>query len=66
MNYFINRCLVKHLEGLKVAYDYTVRDSDNSILQFNYGEDSIDPCKTKYLDKFQFISNNYNGFVHKY
>ena len=63
---YLQRCLVKHLEGLKVAYDYTVRDSDDSILQFNYGEDSIDSTKNKFLTKFHFITNNYNGFVHKY
>lgn len=25
---YLQRCLMKHLEGLKVAYDYTVRDAD--------------------------------------
>lgn len=39
---YLQRCLVKHLEDLKVQYDYTVRNSEGSVVQFLYGEDSID------------------------
>ena len=31
---YLQRCLVKHLEELKVNYDMTVRDSSGSIVQF--------------------------------
>lgn len=34
---YLQRCLMKHLESLKVEYDHTVRDSDGSIVQFLYG-----------------------------
>lgn len=54
---------MKHLEGLKVAYDYTVRDADGSVVQFYYGEDSIDPNKVKYLEKFRFLSENFRSFT---
>ena len=30
---YLQRCLVKHLEGVTVAYDNTVRDSDGIVLQ---------------------------------
>ncbi len=30
---YLQRCLIKHLEGIVVNYDLTVRDSDNSIIQ---------------------------------
>jgi DNA-directed RNA polymerase I subunit RPA1 len=30
---YLQRCLIKHLEGLRVHYDNTVRDSEGSILQ---------------------------------
>ena len=30
---YLQRCLVKHLEGLMVSYDLTVRDSDGSVVQ---------------------------------
>jgi len=60
---YLQRCLMKHLEGLKVAYDYTVRDADSSIIQFYYGEDSIDPNKVKYLEKFRFLAENFHSFT---
>jgi DNA-directed RNA polymerase I subunit RPA1 len=34
---YLQRCLIKHLESLKVEYDYSVRDCDGSIIQFFYG-----------------------------
>lgn len=34
---YLQRCLIKHLEELRVHYDYTVRASDGSIVQFLYG-----------------------------
>jgi DNA-directed RNA polymerase I subunit RPA1 len=30
---YLQRCLIKHLEGLTVGYDMTVRDSDRSVIQ---------------------------------
>lgn len=46
---YLQRCLMKHLEALRVHYDGTVRDSDESVLQFIYGDDGIDPCKSRWL-----------------
>lgn len=63
---YLQRCLMKHLESLKVAYDYTVRDADQSIIQFYFGEDSIDTTKTKYLEDFKFLADNFTAFSHKY
>lgn len=51
---YLQRCLIKHLEGIMVNYDMTVRDSDGSIVQFNYGEDGLDICKTGFLKEKQF------------
>lgn len=31
---YLQRCLVKHLEDIKVHYDLTVRDADGSVVQF--------------------------------
>ena len=36
---------MKLLEGLMVHHDFTVRDSDGAVVQFQYGEDSMDICK---------------------
>ncbi|KAI9145358.1 hypothetical protein BKA69DRAFT_1050972, partial [Paraphysoderma sedebokerense] len=57
---YLQRCLMKHLEGLKVAYDHTVRDADGSILQFQYGEDALDVIKQKHLTQFRFCAENAN------
>ena len=46
---YLQRCLVKHLEGLRVAYDHTVRDDEGSVIQFLYGDDGLDTTKTHFL-----------------
>ncbi|KAI9488674.1 hypothetical protein BDB00DRAFT_877143 [Zychaea mexicana] len=63
---YLQRCLIKHMEGLRVHYDHTVRDSDGSILQFHYGEDSLDVIKAKYLNEFSFSAHNYEMLSNKY
>ena len=55
---YLQRCLVKNLEGLRIAYDHTVRDSDCSIVQFIYGEDGLDVTKTAYSQQFGFLAAN--------
>jgi DNA-directed RNA polymerase beta' subunit len=55
---YLQRCLIKHLEGLRVHYDNTVRSSDNSIYQFYYGGDGLDVTKQKHLQQFAFIAQN--------
>lgn len=39
---YIQRKLVKNMEDLHVEYDGTVRNSNGTIIQFNYGGDGID------------------------
>lgn len=63
---YLQRCLIKHLEGLRVHYDQTVRDLDGSILQFHYGEDSLDVLKQKTLDKLDFCAMNYQALLQRY
>ncbi|CAF4022192.1 unnamed protein product, partial [Rotaria sordida] len=46
---YLRRCLMKHFEGLVVNYDLTVRDSDGSVIQFQYGEDGLAVEKCTYL-----------------
>jgi len=40
---YIQRKLIKAMEDLKVNYDYSVRTSNNIIIQFIYGDDGMDP-----------------------
>ncbi|KAM6592751.1 hypothetical protein CsatA_000454 [Cannabis sativa] len=55
---YLQRCLVKNMEGLKVNYDHTVRDSDGSIVQFRYGEDGVDVHQTSFLANFEALAVN--------
>jgi DNA-directed RNA polymerase I subunit RPA1 len=63
---YLQRCLIKGLEGIQVNYDNTVRDSDGSVLQFRYGEDSLDVCKQTTLKKFDFNALNYRALMKRY
>jgi DNA-directed RNA polymerase I subunit RPA1 len=55
---YLQRCLIKGMEGLKVEYDTSVRDSDGSMVQFLYGEDGLDVTKQKHLTDFKFLLQN--------
>jgi DNA-directed RNA polymerase I subunit RPA1 len=67
---YLQRCLVKHLEELRVNYDLTVRDSAGSVVQFLYGEDGLDPMSAGLLsgksNELLFLSRNHQALVHKY
>ncbi|KAH9482769.1 DNA-directed RNA polymerase I subunit rpa1 [Psilocybe cubensis] len=62
---YLQRCLIKHLEGIRVHYDNTVRGSDNSIYQFAYGGDALDVTKQKHLYQFDFIVQNNKSFARR-
>lgn len=64
---YLQRCIVKHLESLCVQYDHTVRDtSDGSVIQFHYGEDSVDVTKSKFLFNFDFFKENCDTLIKSY
>jgi DNA-directed RNA polymerase beta' subunit len=56
---YLQRCVVKGMEGLHVEYDTSVRDSDGTMVQFLYGEDGLDTTKQKYLNDFTFQAQNF-------
>jgi DNA-directed RNA polymerase beta' subunit len=56
---YLQRCIVKGMEGLHVEYDTSVRDSDGTMVQFLYGEDGLDTTKQKYLNDFKFQAQNF-------
>ncbi|KAK5137137.1 hypothetical protein LTR08_000642 [Meristemomyces frigidus] len=60
---YLQRCLIKGMEGLKVEYDTSVRDADGTVVQFLYGEDGLDVAKAKYLSDFKFAAENYMSLV---
>ncbi|KAJ8463756.1 hypothetical protein ONZ45_g17475 [Pleurotus djamor] len=55
---YLQRCLIKHLEGIRVHYDHTVRGSDQAVYQFHYGGDGLDVTKQKHLYQFGFVAMN--------
>ena len=69
---YLQRCLVKHLEDLRVAYDFTVRDSEGSVYQFLYGEDGMDVTQAAYLPptgdegQLTFLSDNAPALSHSF
>jgi len=44
---YLYRRLSSALQDLKIAYDYTVRDANENIVQYLYGEDCLDVSKTE-------------------
>ena len=60
---YLQRCLIKGMEGLKVEYDTSVRDSDGSMVQFLYGEDGLDITKQKQLMEFKFAAENFMAII---
>ncbi|KAI4118470.1 MAG: hypothetical protein LQ345_001498 [Seirophora villosa] len=60
---YLQRCLIKGMEGLKVQYDSSIRDADGSMVQFLYGEDGLDVTKQKHLTDFKFLAENYLSVV---
>ncbi|KAI4454954.1 dna-directed rna polymerase [Holotrichia oblita] len=64
---YLQRCLIKHLEGITIGYDLTVRDSDKSVIQFYYGEDGMDISKSQFLNSKQlkFLFENAKAILDK-
>ncbi|XP_078050348.1 RNA polymerase I subunit RpI1 isoform X2 [Augochlora pura] len=64
---YLQRCLIKHLEGLVINYDSTVRDSDGSLVQIYYGEDGLDIFGSRFLrkDLLDFLVDNRNAIINE-
>ena len=76
---YVQRQLVKAMEDIKVNYDYSVRSSSGSIIQFIYGNDGMDATFVesqplyitklsyeKILDKYYFDNTTeWNKFYNK-
>jgi DNA-directed RNA polymerase beta' subunit len=63
---YLQRSLIKHLEGIRVHYDNTVRGSDGSVYQFHYGGDALDVTKQKHLYQFTFMAQNMKALIDRY
>ena len=47
---YIQRRIIKLSEDIQIKYDSTVRNSNNNIIQFQYGDDNLDGSKTIILN----------------
>ncbi len=52
---YISRKFIKATEDLVIAYDLTVRNASNVIVQFAYGDDNMDPSKIEKITKIDLI-----------
>ena len=50
---YLYRRLANALQDLRVEYDGTIRDSNNNIIQFKYGDDGIDVSKIHTNEKLE-------------
>jgi DNA-directed RNA polymerase III subunit RPC1 len=48
---YMARRLMKALEDLSMQYDKTVRNSENTVVQFTYGDDGLNPDKMEDIDR---------------
>eukprot|EP00818_Percolomonas_sp_WS_P006266 CAMPEP_0117450384 /NCGR_PEP_ID=MMETSP0759-20121206/8440_1 /TAXON_ID=63605 /ORGANISM="Percolomonas cosmopolitus, Strain WS" /LENGTH=1618 /DNA_ID=CAMNT_0005242903 /DNA_START=133 /DNA_END=4986 /DNA_ORIENTATION=+ len=62
---YLQRCLMKAMEDVTIAYDHTVRDGHGTVVQFVYGGDGSDPSKLSY-DDLKFLALNPESFLDKF
>jgi DNA-directed RNA polymerase I subunit RPA1 len=55
---YLQRCLVKGLESITTQWDGTVRDANGAVLQFKFGGDGLDPCRSSTIDEFDMMHKN--------
>ncbi|KAJ6145687.1 DNA-directed RNA polymerase I subunit [Penicillium chermesinum] len=61
---YLQRCLIKGMEGLRAEYDSSVRESsDGSLIQWIYGDDGLDITKQAHLNDFDFLAENYESIL---
>jgi DNA-directed RNA polymerase I subunit RPA1 len=63
---YLQRCLIKHLEPLSVAYDGSVRLNGSNVVQFKYGGDSVDPIKSSFIHQFKLLTMNAEALKARY
>ena len=62
---YIQRRLIKAIEDVSIKYDGTVRNSANSIIEFSYGDDSINSTKLEKV-KLEILEMNDKQLQNKY
>eukprot|EP00070_Physeter_catodon_P037168 XP_028344062.1 DNA-directed RNA polymerase I subunit rpa1-like [Physeter catodon] len=55
---YLQRSVIKGMEALTVRYDGSVRDADDSVIQFVYGDDGRDPMYRSTFEKITCLLEN--------
>ena len=63
---YISRKLIKAQEDIVVNYDLSVRNSSGHIVQFGYGDDSLDPTKIEKIGRIELFELNNEELMKKY
>jgi DNA-directed RNA polymerase II subunit RPB1 len=63
---YLQRRLTKACESVEVLYDGTVRDAQNNIIQFVYGEDGLDCTLAEFQDIGRYTNSTDQEFVNEY
>ena len=63
---YIQRRLIKALEDIKINYDLTLRNHNDEIIQFLYGEDGYDSSKLEKQNIDDFLEPSIIIFKHYY
>ena len=62
---YIQRRLIKAMEDISIKYGGTVRNAANNIVEFTYGDDSIDPIKLEKI-KLELLTYSNEQLEKKY
>ena len=63
---YIQRRLIKSLEDVKVNYDLTLRNHNDEIIQFLYGEDGLESSKLEKQNMDDLVDINMLEFDNRY
>ena len=63
---YLQRGLVKGMETTTLHWDETVRTGEGEVLQFKYGGDGLDPCKSSSLAHWEFVARNATDLRRRY
>ena len=62
---YLQRCVIKGLEGCKAGHDGSVRDADGSLIQALYGEDALEVSQQAKITDFGFVAQNTDSYMAK-
>ena len=62
---YLQRCLIKGLEGCTAGHDGSVRDADGTVIQALYGEDGLEVSQSAKITDFTFIASNIYSYLSK-